>query len=200
METDGYRIRDQSKPHFLTFTVVHWTDVFTRKTYKDVIIESLQYCIEHKGMILYGYVIMSNHMHLIAQSNYGDLSGLIRDFKKFTASKILSNIKFGPESRREWMLQNFEQAASEVKSNEYYRFWRYGNHPEEIYSHKFLWSKLDYVHLNPVRGGIVSKASHYLYSSASNYVDNKGLVDVTLASNPVVNVHSFYEFWKSLAW
>lgn len=82
---EGYIIRGQEKIHFITATVVDWIDVFTRKTYKDVVIESLAYCIKEKGMLLYGYVIMSNHIHFIAQSKDGKLSDLIRDFKKFTA-------------------------------------------------------------------------------------------------------------------
>ena len=102
---EGYIIRDQEKAHFITATVVDWIDVFTRKDYKDVVIDSLNYCIKSKGMILYGYVIMSNHVHLIIQSKNGKLSDLIRDFKKFTATTILKKIKTKPESRREWMLE-----------------------------------------------------------------------------------------------
>jgi REP element-mobilizing transposase RayT len=62
-------------------------------------------------MVLYGYVIMSNHIHIIVQSGDGNLSGLLRDFKKFTASKILEKIKSDPESRREWMLERFKLAT-----------------------------------------------------------------------------------------
>ena len=82
---EGYLIRNQTLPHFITATVVDWIDIFTRQTYRDSVIESLDYCIKNKGMILYGYVIMSNHIHLIIQSEDGKLSDLIRDFKKFTA-------------------------------------------------------------------------------------------------------------------
>ncbi len=185
---EGYIIRNQEKIHFITSTVVDWIDVFTRKTYKDVVIESLTFCIENKGMILYGYVIMSNHIHLIVQSEEGKLSGLIRDFKKFTAKSILEKIQNESESRREWMLERFKKATETHSRNKNYQFWRYGNHAKEIYSHKFMWSKLNYIHLNPVRAGIVKKASHYLYSSASNYVENKGLIEVELVDNLVIDV------------
>jgi len=90
---EGYVIRDQTLPHFITATVVDWIDVFTRQTYRDIVIESLDFCIKNKGMILYGYVIMSNHIHLIIQSEEGKLSDLIRDFKKFTAKSILEKIQ-----------------------------------------------------------------------------------------------------------
>ncbi|RTY85985.1 transposase [Flavobacterium sp. GT3R68] len=184
---EGYVIRDQTLPHFITATVVDWIDVFTRKSYRDSVIDCLDYCIENKGMVLYGYVIMSNHIHLIVQSNDGKLSDLIRDFKKFMAKTILEKIQTEPESRREWMLERFKLAAESHSRNKNYQFWQYGNHAEEIYTNKFMWSKLDYIHLNPVRAGIVENASEYIYSSASNYVSDKGLLKIEKADNPIVD-------------
>jgi REP element-mobilizing transposase RayT len=89
-------------------------------------------------MVLYGYVIMNNHIHLIVQSSNGNLSGLIRDFKKFIAAKILEKIQSEPESRREWMLERFKLATESHSRNKNYQFWQYGNHPEEIYTNKFM--------------------------------------------------------------
>lgn len=185
---EGYVIRDQRLPHFITPTVVDWIDIFTRQCYRDIVIESLKYCIENKGMILYGYVIMSNHIHLIIQSENGKLSDLIRDFKKFTAKNILEKIQNSPESRREWMLERFKLAAQSHSRNKEYQFWQYGNHAEEIYTNEFMWSKLDYIHLNPVKAGLVVKASDYIYSSASNYLNDFGLLQIEKADNLIVNV------------
>ena len=185
---EGYIIRNQSKVHFIKTTVVNWIDVFTRKVYKDVVIDCLDFCIKNKKMILYGYVIMSNHIHLIIQSEEGKLSDLIRDFKKYTAKKILELIQTNPVSRREWMLERFKKATESHTRNKNYQFWQYGNHAEEIYSDNFMWSKLDYIHMNPVRAGIVEKASHYLYSSAGNYVNGSGLIKLEIMANPVINV------------
>lgn len=187
-QKEGFIIRDQAKPHYITATVVDWVDVFSRKSYNDCIIESLEFCIKNKGMILYGFVIMSNHIHLVIQSKNNKLSDLIRDFKKFTAKTILNKIETEPESRADWMLKRFEFACKSHSRNEKYQFWQYGSHPEEIYSEKFFWSKLDYIHLNPVRAGIVSKASHYIYSSASNYVNDAGIIEITKLDNPVIDV------------
>ena len=108
---EGYIIRDQEKPHFLTCTIVDWIDIFSRKTYRDVIIECLEFCIKNKGMVLYGYVIMSNHLHFIVQSKDGKLSDLIRDFKKFTAKQILEKLQTEPESRKGWILERFAKAT-----------------------------------------------------------------------------------------
>lgn len=149
--------------------------------------ECLDFCIKNKGMVLYGFVIMSNHVHMIVQSNDGKLSDLIRDFKKYTAKAILQKIQTEPESRKEWMLQMFKEAAGQHRRNKSFQFWLNGNHPEEIYSDQFMWSKLDYIHLNPVRAGIVEKASHYIYSSANNYVNDSGIIQIEKADYPLEN-------------
>ncbi|MCL9807727.1 transposase [Flavobacterium amniphilum] len=196
---EGYVIRDQEKVHFITATVVDWIDVFTRKNYRDCIIDCLDFCIKNKGMIVYGYVIMSNHIHLIVQSKEGKLSDLVRDFKKFTAKIILDKIQTEPESRREWMLERFKIATESHGRNKKYQFWQYGNHAEEIYSEKFMWSKLDYIHLNPVRAGIVSKASEYVYSSASNYINGVGIVNIELIEIPKVDVLKVSSFDKYIS-
>ena len=200
MNENGYQINDQTKAHFITATVVDWVDVFSRKVYKDIVIESLDFCIKNKGMILYGYVIMTNHIHMVVQSENGKLSDLLRDFKKFTARKILDTIENEPESRKDWMLKRFEFACRSHSRNENYQFWQYGNHPEEVFTEKFLWQKLDYIHLNPVQAGIVEKASHYLYSSASIYVNGNGLLEIHKADNPVINVLNPRLFNNGFIW
>ena len=200
MNENGYQIQDQSKIHFITATVVDWVDVFSRKRYRDIVIESLDYCIKNKGMLLYGYVIMTNHIHIVVQSEEAKLSDLIRDFKKFTAKNILNSIESEPESRRDWLLKRFEFACKSHSRNEKYQFWRYGSHAEEIYTDKFLWQKLDYIHLNPIRAGIVEKAAHYLYSSASNYVDGKGILEIQIADNPVIDVLNLTSFYNGFSW
>lgn len=141
-------------------------------------------------MLVYGYVIMSNHIYIILRSENGKISDLIRDFKKFTARSILDKIQTEPESRREWMLNLFELAIQSHSRNKKYQFWQCGNHFEEIYTNKFMWSKLDYTRFNLVRAGLMEKASHYFYPSASNYVYDVGLISINKADNPIVDVAS----------
>ena len=196
----GYIIKDQSKAHFVTFTIVNWVDLFTRQDYKQLIVENLNYCIRHKGLTVFAYVIMSNHIHLIIQSQESNLSNIIRDFKKFTSKAIIRSIKSIEESRRTWMLELFRKPPSNKEQKEKHQVWQHGYHAEEIYSAKFLWTKLDYIHLNPVRAGIVAKASEYIYSSAKNYVMGEGLVQVDLIDNPVIDIQRDDAFWKSISW
>lgn len=156
--------------YFLTLTVVDWIDVFTRKNHKDAILKSLDYCRQHKGLIIFAYVIMSNHIHIIVNANEPYLlKDTIRDFKKFTSKKILHQIQNEPESRRSWMLSSFSEKAFESSKHKYYKFWQAGNHAIELYSEKFVWDKINYIHNNPVRSGFVKEPQDWLYSSARNY-------------------------------
>ena len=196
---EGYIIRDQAAPHFITATVVDWIDVFTRQQYKDIIISSLDYSINNKGLVVFAYVVMSNHVHLIVQAKDNNLSDLIRDFKKFTAIAIVKEIKGYNDGRFDWMLDRFEKATESHSRNKNFQFWQYGNHPKEVFTEKFLWSKIDYIHLNPVRAGIVNKIEDYIYSSASNYIKDEGVLgNIQIADNPVIDVLKPSSFDKYL--
>jgi REP element-mobilizing transposase RayT len=177
-----YKIYDQSGINFLTLTVVGWIDIFTRQRYRDIIIESLKYCQTHKGLRICGYVIMSNHIHLVAYTEGGNtLGNTLRDFKKFTANQILKSIETEAESRREWLMYMFKFYAKFDQPDRMHQFWQHDNHPIALWSQDVIWQKLDYMHLNPVRSGIVAHPQDYIYSSASDYYDNKsGLVDIVL--------------------
>ena len=174
----GYQIKDQSALYYLTLQVVDWIDVFTRPIYRDIVIDSLRYCQKNKGLQIFGYVIMSNHIHLIANSPDGHLSETLRDFKKFTARAIIDAIKEGNESRRDWMLNRFGFNAQQHSRNEHYQLWTHENHAVILYSNDFIQEKLEYLHNNPVRARIVEKPEDYLYSSARNYADLDGMLDV----------------------
>jgi REP element-mobilizing transposase RayT len=180
----GYQINDQNAPHFLTFQIVDWIDIFTRKIFKDIIIDCFIYAIEHKGFELFAYVIMSNHVHLIAHSSNGRLSETVRDIKKFTSKRIIETIENIPESRKKWMLNLFKINASHHKSNKYYQVWTHENHAVSLYSTKFIKEKIDYIHNNPVRAGIVEKPEDYLYSSARNYASLEAPIDIPLLIMP----------------
>ena len=178
---EGYQIRDQNAGHFLTFTVCGWIDLFTRKEYKDILIDSFKYCQKEKGLELNAFVIMSNHVHLIARATGNDtLSDIVRDFKKFTHRKMIEVVESEKESRRLWMLHQFKYYASRHKRNEIYQIWTNDNHPEECFTEDFTFIKLNYIHQNPVRAGIVLNAEEYIYSSASNYIRIKGILDIIL--------------------
>jgi len=173
----GYKIIEKEGLYFLTFQIVGWVDIFTRKQYRDIVIESFKYSQQHKGLIIYAYVIMSNHIHLLAQNENGDLSSWIRDFKNYTSRQFFEIIDSEVESRKEWMNMIFKYYGK-FKEGQTRQIWTHENHGEHIYSQKFIEQKLNYIHNNPVRSGIVEKAEDYLYSSARNYAEMESVIDV----------------------
>lgn len=173
-----YRI-NEGKAHFVTMTVVDWIDVFTRKNHKLAIIESLKYCQKHKGLEIFAWCLMPSHLHLIIRAEDElKLSDILHDFKKFTSKEIIRLIQEEPESRKEWMLDRFEFAGRYNPKIKYYKFWQDGNHPVELYSPDFIKQKLEYIHHNPVVEMFVEQPHEYLYSSARNYSEMDGLIDV----------------------
>jgi REP element-mobilizing transposase RayT len=176
--SQGYQIYNPAATYFLTLQVVDWVDVFTREVYRKEILDSLTYCRKSKGLVLYAYVLMTNHLHILARAENENLPDILRDFKKFTASQILRLIQAGPESRQDWMLKRFEFAArSHVQSAEF-QFWTHENHAIEIQSPYFTKQKVDYIHKNPVRAGWVAEPWEWLYSSASNYCGKPSLIEI----------------------
>ncbi len=166
--------------YFITMTVTDWVDIFTRPKYKHIVVESLEYCQQHKGLKIYAWVLMSNHLHAIVSAGEDQtVAEIVRDFKKFTTKQILAELKNDPlESRREWMLDRFSFAGANDKKTKNYHFWQDGYHPELIYSSDFYAQKLNYIHNNPVLKEIVASPEDYLYSSAVDYVGEKGLLKV----------------------
>ncbi len=176
--SNAYKIHNQQSAYFLTFRVVDWVDVFIRAQYKDVIISNLRYCIENKGLELFAYVIMTNHIHIICRAKEPfKLSDVIRDFKKHSANQILNLINEPFESRK-WMLNHFSDAGKLNPRNTKYQFWNQKNHAEELFSPKFINQKVDYIHNNPVKAGFVAKPEDYLYSSARNYAGLESVIEV----------------------
>lgn len=168
-----YKFHEKEGAYFISFGVVYWINVFTRLPYFDLMVNALDYCRKHKGMEIYGYCIMPNHVHLIFRSSFSDPSALIRDLKGFTARKLMARIKENPqESRKNWMLWMFEKAGRSNSNVSNRQFWQQHNQPIEIWSLKVFEQKLSYIHENPVKSGFVIDPVEYKYSSARNYAND----------------------------
>jgi len=151
---------------FLTFTVVGWIDVFTRECYCDILTQNLIFCQQHKNLDIFAFVIMPNHFHIIARRNDGLLSDWIRDYKSYTAKKLLELVETNQhESRKEWMIYMFRYFAKASKQNKEFMFWQKTSHPTEIFTANAMQQKIEYIHNNPLRAGIVTNAAFYKYSS-----------------------------------
>ncbi len=175
----SYKFHNPEGVYFITFAVVEWVDVFTRKEYPEIVVESLRFCQKEKGLVIHAWCIMSNHLHLIiAKNGTADLHEIMRDMKKFTSAQITKAIEESNESRKGWMLWLFRSAGERNPNNKKYQFWQQDNHPLELISPKFILQKLQYIHRNPVAAGIVTESQYYRYSSAIDYAGGKGLLEV----------------------
>jgi REP element-mobilizing transposase RayT len=168
-----YTIKEPGGPYFLTCTVVQWLPLFTRKPYCDLLLDSLQFCRRHKGLKLQAYVIMDNHLHLVAAGD--KLTDLIRDFKSYTAKQIVSRLQ---QDQKTWVLNQLQYWKQSNKIRSDYQVWQEGFHPQQIVSEAMLRQKIEYLHHNPVRAGLVAQAEDWLYSSARDYAGGKGIIEL----------------------
>jgi len=169
-----FRVYESAYPHFVTSTVVYWIPVFCRDDYFRVLSDSLCYCVEHKGLIIHGYVIMPNHFHASLSQVDGKLSDVIRDAKKHTAKALAEKLE--ADGRVTWLAAMRRAAGHEGGV----RVWDEAFHPEQIHTQAFCQQKLDYMHNNPVRAGYVTDPCEWKYSSAGLYYTNKdSIVPIT---------------------
>ena len=183
---ESYQIRDQSGLYYFTFQVVGWADIFTRQCYRDIVLDSFTYCRKKKGLELFAYVIMTNHIHTIMRSKNEKLSDLVRDFKKYNSKRILKEVATNnKESRKDWLEMIFKYYAKFNKRAGEKQLWTHENHAIVLYSNAFIIEKLDYIHTNPVKAGIVEYPEQYLYSSARNYAGLPGILDIIELSRTI---------------
>jgi len=160
-------------PYFVTATTVNWLPLFGNPDIVAILLDSLQYLVVHERIMLFAYVIMENHLHLIASAN--DLSGEISKFKSFTARK---SVDYYLEQNNQFVLDQLAFYKLKHKTDRSFQFWQEGSHPERIENGLMMEQKITYIHQNPVRRGYVDLPEHWRYSSARNYADMEGLLPV----------------------
>lgn len=176
-----YKFYNPDGLYFISFATVYWIDVFIRNEYKNILLDSVQYCQKNKGLIVHAWVIMTSHVHMIISSENNKLEEIVRDLKSFTSRKIKNAIIENPqESRKQWMLWMMERAGSKNKNNNKFQFWQQNNQPLELDNNKIRQQKIEYLHNNPVNEGFVFRPEDYIYSSAADYSGIKGLLDIAL--------------------
>jgi len=175
----NYKFHNPEGVYFVSFAVMEWLDVFIRNEYKQILIDSFHCCQKEKGMEIFAWCIMTNHVHLIFRCIKDQKPELLLgDFKRFTSKAILKAIQNNPkESSQDWLLEQFRKAG-EISSNvKKYQFWRHDNKPIELWSNKVIYEKLNYIHSNPVKDGLACTPEDYAYSSARDYSGEKGMID-----------------------
>ncbi len=172
MGRSRYKIVDPALPHFVTCTVLHWIPVFTRPQMVEIVLDSLRFLMKD-GLKVYAYVILENHLHMVAQS--ADLTRDLARFKSFTAKQLITYLS---ENKVQRILEQLAFYKKAHKDDRTYQFWQEGCHPEWIQNDEMMRQKIDYVHQNPVKRGYVDLPEHWRYSSARNYLGDDGVLNV----------------------
>ena len=173
MGRSRYLITEAGKPHFLTCTVVDWLPLFAHPALVDIVLNCWRFQRANQGLRLYGYVIMENHLHFIAQAP--DLSACVSRFKSFTARRIIDHLE---HSQAAGVLAQLHTSKLAHKADREFQFWQEGSHAELIFSENVMHEKLDYIHNNPIKRGYVDRAEHWRYSSARSYAGAQGLIEI----------------------
>ncbi len=175
----NYKFHNEEGLYFVSFATVFWIDVFIREIYSEILVDSLKFCIEEKGMELGCWCIMPSHVHLIFRDKNKNPSKLLKEFKTFTSKKIVKSIEDNMlESRREWMLGLMKNAGEKNSNVTIRQFWQQHNKPIELWSSEVIDQKMNYIHDNPVVSGFVNEPHHWKYSSAIDYSGGKGMLEL----------------------
>ena len=160
-----YEMIDPDGVYFLTANLMEWIPVFTSRDTFDMVINAFEHYRKNNGLRLYAYVVMDNHLHLIAQ--VPELGKIMQNFKSYTARKL---INLAESSGRKWLLNQWSFFKRHHKHESVYQIWQEGLHPQLIQGESMLIQKMEYIHTNPVRRGFVDAPEHYRYSSARNHL------------------------------
>ena len=170
-----YKIYEQKGIHFITSSIVGWIPIFTKEKYFDIIIKTLKYSKQYKKLHILSYVIMDNHIHAILSCD--NLSKFMKEFKSYTAKEIIRNLG---DDNNILILKKLRNYKKRGKTESRYQVWQEGFHPQEILNEEILKQKIEYIHNNPLRRGLVERPEQWIYSSASNYILGTGLIDIDI--------------------
>jgi len=166
---------DTTSFYFCTSTIVEWQCLFKEERYSQVIIESLNYCRTNKGLLLFGLVIMPNHIHYMVSTREGyNLSNIIRDFKRYTSTQMTKLL----ESDNERLFFYIFRKAGKKQGTKI-KIWKDDYHPEAILSDKWFYKKMEYIHYNPIQKGFVMNPEDWKYSSARNWLIDINYIPVS---------------------
>lgn len=172
--------------YFLTFNVVDRIDLFVRPAYKRVISNALNHFITNNGLILHAWCLMTGHLHLVIRTRDGQgPAAFEREFKKYTTLELLKILEQAGDPRREWILGRFEEYGQSLRKQERYPIWQSCTGQIHIDDVPDLSDRIDQVHENPVRDGLVELQEHYVYSSSRDYAGLKGLVRVSVVQGAI---------------
>ncbi len=173
MARSNFRFYETYYPYFLTCSVIEGVDLFGYPEIAQIVLDSLSHIQNKMKVKIYGYVLMHNHIHFIAESE--NLSEDIRRFKSFTAREVIRYLEYHSHTV---LLERLKKGKRNHKKECTYQVWQEGSYPKQINTLKKMENFMEYIHYNPVKSGFVNKPTHWGYSSASDYLGDKGLINI----------------------
>jgi REP element-mobilizing transposase RayT len=155
--------------YFVTTSAIRKAHLFQRDAMKQIILDSWDFMRREKWLELYCFVIMPNHVHFIVRCHPSHpIQDVVRDFKKFTAKKIIAQCKGEGNTR----VLDFLKTSVRRFEKQTYAVWEDEYMARDVYSPNFLKQKMDYIHNNPLQPhwNLVENAEDYLWSSARFYL------------------------------
>jgi len=161
---------------FLTTTIVNRLNLFDSNDKYQILIENLRFYLDKYQMKVIAYVLMPNHFHLIIYNlGLNSLSMFMGGIKKGSAIRLKRYLKERGDTR---FLPAFSIAASGYKGQKH-KVWMDRFDAVSLYSLPVLRTKIDYIHSNPVRKGLVEEITNWPYSSARDYYsDTPGTIAI----------------------
>jgi putative transposase len=160
-----YRVHERDQAHFVTSTVVGWLPVFTTAARCDIVVGSLRYCQTNKALKVYAWVILDNHFHAIVAAP--DLTRVMADLKRHSARRLIEQLE---SEGCDWLLEQLRRLRHPRKLESAHQFWQEGFHPQAMVTDEIMLQKLEYLHNNPVKRGLVASPEHWRYSSAHEWL------------------------------
>jgi putative transposase len=179
---ERYRIQPDAAIYYVTYSVVEWLPIFITEATLKIVADSLTFCHDQKMLRINAFVIMPTHLHLIvfdADFDNGRLGRTLTDFRKFTGRQLSDYCGSHFPSCFAQVLR--DQATADRER----RLWQPSRHPEAIQTEPFWQQKLDYLHDNPRRKGLVRSPQDWRWSSAGWYVSD-GKIGSELPLSPIL--------------
>jgi len=160
-----YKILNLEYPYFITSTTINWISIFASEKYFRILFDNLVFYQNKHQIDIIAYVIMDNHFHIICKSK--TLEKAIQSLKSYTAKKLIHELTIDNKTH---LLEKFREKKLAHKIESEYQIWQEGYHPQEMTNRLILNQKIEYIHNNPVKRGLVLKPEDWKYSSARYYL------------------------------
>ena len=172
-----HTIKKEHTTYYMTATVVEWLPIFTDASIRQILIDALNFAILERKLVIYGYCIMNNHIHLIANTEEPYLlMDIMRNFKRYTSRKISLAMLAKSDEWSQYCVSYFKACGEFHCKSISNKVWKDGNHAIELYSPAFYRQKLNYIHNNPVKAGYVDRPEEWECLSALDYAGGKSVL------------------------